>query len=54
MTTYRIVETGTHLNGLELDLHLLFGTWTVRDRDGETWYVRTREGDELTVTPVPD
>ncbi|MFC6976788.1 hypothetical protein ACFQL1_22135 [Halomicroarcula sp. GCM10025709] len=54
MTTYRIVETGQRLNGLELDLQLLFGTWSVRDREGETWHVRTRDGETLTVTPVTD
>ncbi|WP_276272395.1 hypothetical protein [Haloarcula litorea] len=52
MTEYRIVETGQRLNGAELDAHLLFGVWTVVDRDGETWTVRDGDGDLLTVAPV--
>jgi hypothetical protein len=52
MTEYEVVETGQRLNGVELDCQLFFGVWGVRDRVGETWHVRTRSGESLTVQPV--
>ena len=49
---FRIESTGQRVNGLELSLHLQFGQWTVVDRRGDRWVVRTREGETLTLLPA--
>ncbi|MDS0259202.1 hypothetical protein NDI56_07330 [Haloarcula sp. S1CR25-12] len=51
-TAYRIEETGQRVNAVELELHLQFGLWRVRERDAERWLVRTRDGETLTLRPV--
>ena len=50
--SFRIVETGQRVNGVELDLHLQFGLWAVLDRTDERWVVRTRDGERLTLEPL--
>jgi len=49
---YRIAETGQRVNAVELELHLHFGLWAVRDRTDERWVVRTRDGERLTLLPT--
>lgn len=53
-TAYRIAETGQRVNAVELELHFQFGLWTVLHRDDDRWVVRTRDGETLTLCPLPD
>ncbi|MDS0223329.1 hypothetical protein NDI54_18460 [Haloarcula sp. S1AR25-5A] len=51
---FRIEETGTRLNGLELELHLFFGVWAVVERHEDRWVVATEDGERRTLVPVAD
>ncbi|MDS0282955.1 hypothetical protein [Haloarcula onubensis] len=53
-TAYRIAETGQRVNAVELELHFQFGLWTVTERDGDRWVVRTADGEQLTLRPLSD
>ena len=53
-TAYRIAETGQRVNAVEFELHFQFGCWTVVDRSSDRWVVRTRDGEQLTLSPLDD
>ncbi|MDT3436423.1 hypothetical protein [Haloarcula sp. 1CSR25-25] len=51
---FRIEETGAHVSGLELELHLFFGVWAVVERHEGRWVVATEDGERRTLVSVSD